>query len=79
ARLGRTHQIALHTLARSLFDFLTTEQHVPPEIARTTLLADWNRAPGREALRLDAVTPDSGEVLQPSRRQARHAGTAGRA
>ncbi len=78
ARLGRTHQIALHTLARSLFDFLTTEQHVPPDQARTSLLTDWNRAPGREALRLDAASSEAGEVLQPSRRQARHAGAAGR-
>jgi radical SAM superfamily enzyme YgiQ (UPF0313 family) len=50
ATLRRTHQIALQTIAQSLFDFLTVENHADPATVAAALEADWRRTPGREAL-----------------------------
>ena len=81
ARLGRTHQIPLHSLARCLFDFLTSHSGIEPERAAATLHADWNRAPGREPLLLHppahppaspATRPQNSGGVRHARRQARH-------
>ena len=76
ARLRRSHGIALHVIARSLFDFLTGEQGIAPETAATTLEADWYRTPSREALNLRGKTASSGATKSGSsgatRRQAKH-------
>ncbi len=74
--LNRTHMIALHVIAQSLFDFLTQEMAVDRELAATTLQADWHRAPSREALTLRGMTakpaPVKPAALRAARRQARH-------
>jgi radical SAM superfamily enzyme YgiQ (UPF0313 family) len=52
AKLGRTHQIALHVTAQALFDFLINEVALDHDLVATTLEADWHRTPSREALNL---------------------------
>jgi radical SAM superfamily enzyme YgiQ (UPF0313 family) len=52
AKLARTHQIALHVLAQTLFDFLVNESALDRDLVATTLEADWHRTPSREALNL---------------------------
>ncbi len=74
ARLGRTHQIALHVLARELHEFLTGELGVDRDLAAEALETDWSRAPGRGALNLRGgsmteIKPASGRI---ARRQSRH-------
>ncbi|MDZ4286851.1 MAG: DUF4080 domain-containing protein [Prosthecobacter sp.] len=74
--LQRTHQIALSVIAQSLFDFLTQENAVDPELAAATLQADWHRTPSREPLRLSfdirhpSFSPPA--AVRAARRQARH-------
>ena len=53
--LRRTHLIALHVIAQSLFDFLVKENGVEPTLAASTLEGDWHRTPSREALSLRLV------------------------
>jgi radical SAM superfamily enzyme YgiQ (UPF0313 family) len=72
-RLRRTHQIALHVTARSLFDYLVTEKKVDREEAITILEADWHRTPSRESLNLrGGLSADQSGALRSSRRQSRH-------
>ena len=75
--LRRTHQIALHVIAQALFDFLTEENAVKPDLAATTLQADWHRIPSREALNLRGIKTASTTAGPPAfrtaRRQSRHA------
>lgn len=72
--LRRTHMIALHVIAQSLFDFLIKESGVNHELAATTLEADWHRTPSREALSLRGkmVSAEKPAALRAARRQARH-------
>ncbi len=74
--LRRTHLIALQVIAQSLFDFLTQEDVVAPELAATTLRADWHRTPSREPLNLRgmiaAPAPMKPAALRTAHRQARH-------
>ena len=76
ATLRRTHMIALHVIAQSLFDFLTQEMAVDRELAAATVQADWHRAPSREALTLRGTAakpaPMKPAALRAARRQARH-------
>ena len=76
ATLRRTHQIALGSIAQSLFDFLTLENHADPATVAGALGADWRRTPGREALALRgmpaAPAPRRPAALRTARRQARH-------
>lgn len=76
AKLQRTHQIALHVMAQSLFDFLTHEQAGDAALAAETLEADWHRTPSREALNLRGMTSrQPGEMPMNARvpkRQSRH-------
>ena len=74
ATLRRTHMIALHVVAQSLFDFLTQEEAVDHDVAASTLEADWHRTPSREALNLRGR---SAALVKPAaaraaRRQERH-------
>jgi radical SAM superfamily enzyme YgiQ (UPF0313 family) len=71
-RLGRTHQIALQTLARCLFDFLTAELRLPPDLVEPVLHADWNRTPSRETLQLQEKLGAGEGNSQQTRRQSRH-------
>ncbi|MCX6857935.1 MAG: DUF4080 domain-containing protein [Verrucomicrobia bacterium] len=73
--LRRTHMIALHVIAQSLFDFLIQESGVDLELAATTLEADWHRTPSREALSLrgKVASAEKPAALRAARRQARHA------
>jgi radical SAM superfamily enzyme YgiQ (UPF0313 family) len=75
--LRRTHQIALHVIAQALFDFLTRQNDVDPDLAAATIEADWHRTPSREALKLRGTTAASPAARQPAfraaRRQSRHA------
>ena len=72
-QLRRTHQIALHVVARSLFDYLTSEKKVDREEAITILEQDWHRTPSRESLNLrGGLAADQPGLLRSSRRQARH-------
>ena len=73
--LRRTHQIALQTIAQSLFDFLM-ENGATIDATAAALDADWRKTPGRESLALRGA-PAKAVVLKPtairaSRRQARH-------
>jgi radical SAM superfamily enzyme YgiQ (UPF0313 family) len=78
ARLGRTHQIALHVLARALFDFLVQEQSRPAASAAAALESDWQRTPGRGALRLlDGARSGKAVGRLSPRRQARHTAPGG--
>jgi radical SAM superfamily enzyme YgiQ (UPF0313 family) len=73
ARLGRTHQIALHVLAQSLFEFLATECALDSDLAASTLEADWHRTPSREALNLRGHHLNAKMVEKHgNQRQARH-------
>lgn len=73
ARLGRTHQIALHVLAQALWDYLTTQRHLPAAEAAATLEADWGRLPGRGALNLRGqATKARSEAPRLPQRQSRH-------
>ncbi len=76
AMLHRTHQIALHVIAQSLFDFLTRQCDVDPETAAASLEGDWHRTPSREGLNLRGriTAPDQIAIqpTRPSRRQTRH-------
>ena len=74
ATLRRTHMIALHVVAQSLFDFITQEEAVDHDVAASTLEADWHRTPSREALNLRGrstalVKPVAARA---ARRQERH-------
>ncbi|MFN0078351.1 MAG: DUF4080 domain-containing protein [Prosthecobacter sp.] len=76
ATLRRTHQIALHVIAQSLFDFLINESGLDRELAAATLEADWHRTPSREALNLRGMIT-APVLLKPAairtaRRQERH-------
>lgn len=77
AALDRTHLIALHVVAQSLFDFLTREDGLDPETAAAALEADWHRTPSRGSLRLRDKPTSPGAVkpapANATRRQARHA------
>jgi len=73
AKLARTHQIALHVLAQSLFEFLVKECALDSDLAASTLETDWHRTPSREALNLrghhlNAKTAEK----RGNQRQARH-------
>jgi hypothetical protein len=80
ARTGRTESIALVRLMELLFEFLTTESKLAPEIVAATLWRDYQRG-GRhdkpaflkQHLPTDVQTPSS-RRLSPAvpKRQARH-------
>jgi hypothetical protein len=74
ATLRRTHMIALHVVAQSLFDFLIQESGVDRELAASTLEADWHRTPSREALNLRgrSTTLVKPAAARAARRQERH-------
>jgi radical SAM superfamily enzyme YgiQ (UPF0313 family) len=74
ATLRRTHLIALHVVAQSLFDFLIQESGADLELAATTLEADWHRTPSREALSLRGkqLTAAKSSNAGMARRQAKH-------
>ena len=72
--LRRTHQIALHVVARRLFEFLVQENGLDRELAVATLEADWHRMPSREALNLrGGSTTEKPATVRMAHRQARHA------
>jgi hypothetical protein len=48
AQLGRTDTIALVRLAEKLFEFLTSELKVDPQLAAETLWLDWQRGGHRD-------------------------------
>lgn len=75
ARLGRTHQIALHVLAQALFDYLVEDCALDRESTAATLESDWHRTPGREALnqRGRMSTSLRRSAVKATPRQARHA------
>jgi radical SAM superfamily enzyme YgiQ (UPF0313 family) len=73
AKLGRTHQIALHVTAQALFDFLVNEAALDRDLVATTLEADWHRTPSREALNLRGGVRSKPEVGRAAARQSRHA------
>jgi len=76
ATLSRTHQIALHVVAQSLFDFLTEESGVDRELAAATISSDWHRTPSRGALSLRGMprssAPPKVAATRGARRQQRH-------
>ncbi|MBL9182079.1 MAG: DUF4080 domain-containing protein [Verrucomicrobiaceae bacterium] len=73
AKLGRTHQIALHVTAQALFDFLVNEAALDRELVATTLETDWHRTPSREALNLRGHHLASKTVeKRGNQRQTRH-------
>ncbi|GEP41232.1 B12-binding domain-containing radical SAM protein [Brevifollis gellanilyticus] len=74
-KLGRTHQIALHVIAQSLFDFLVNESALDHDLVATTLEADWHRTPSRAALNLRGHHMAAKAAGGGAKRQARHAGT----
>ena len=72
-RLRRTHEIALHALAESLFVFLTTETGVAEEEAIAALTSDFTRCGLKDRpafLQREPAAPPARQ-LRP-RRQARH-------
>ena len=73
AKLGRTHQIALHVTAQALFDFLVNEATLDRDLVATTLEADWHRTPSRETLNLRGhhMAAKTSEK-RGNQRQARH-------
>jgi len=73
AKLGRTHQIALHVTAQALFDFLVNEAALDRDLVATTLEADWHRTPSREALNLRGHHLNA-KIIEKrgNQRQARH-------
>ena len=79
--LARTHTIALDTLARSLFTFLTEQRGVEKERAAAALARDW-RHTGRKDLppwmEQETISKPShrAAVKKASRRQAKHLGAA---
>jgi radical SAM superfamily enzyme YgiQ (UPF0313 family) len=73
AKLGRTHQIALHVTAQALFDFLVNESALDRDLVATTLETDWHRTPSREALNLRGHHMAAKTVeKRGNQRQARH-------
>lgn len=73
AKLGRTHQIALHVTAQALFDFLVNEAALDRDLVATTLETDWHRTPSREALNLRGHHMAAKTVeKRGNQRQARH-------
>ena len=73
AKLGRTHQIALHVTAQALFDFLVNEVALERDLVATTLEADWHRTPSREALNLRGQLPAAASTSKKAnQRQTRH-------
>jgi radical SAM superfamily enzyme YgiQ (UPF0313 family) len=72
--LRRTHLIALHVVAHSLFDFLVQVKGIEREVAATTLESDWHRTPSREALNLRGKPASLSKSSTPgmARRQAKH-------
>lgn len=77
AKLQRTHQIALHVVAKALFNFLTEEHRLDAAVVAETLASDWHRTPSREALKLRGIQTTRGvENSVPgspaARRQSRH-------
>ncbi len=76
ARLGRTHQIALHVIAQCLFEFLAEETAMDGALVQKTLEADWHRTPGRGALNLHGLAGAAkGPARRAAQRQARHSQT----
>lgn len=73
AKLGRTHQIALHVTAQALFDFLVNESELDRDLVATTLETDWHRTPSRETLNLRGHHL-AGKTVEKrgNQRQARH-------
>jgi len=72
AKLGRTHQIALHITAQALFDFLVNEAALDHDLVATTLEGDWHRTPSREALNLRGHHMAAKTASGGAKRQARH-------
>lgn len=73
ATLRRTHQIALHVMAQTLFDFLVNESALDRDLVATTLEADWHRTPSREALNLRGQLPAAASTSKrANQRQSRH-------
>lgn len=73
AKLGRTHQIALHVIAQSLFEFLADECRMDRGVVAASLEADWHRTPGRGALNLRGLAADPQPAAKrAAQRQARH-------
>ena len=78
-RTGRTDSIALARLAELVFEFLTAEQHLDPDMCAATLWQDWQQAGRRDPPecireRLAAETarhPRATKTALP-KRQARH-------
>jgi radical SAM superfamily enzyme YgiQ (UPF0313 family) len=75
ATLRRTHQIALHVMAQTLFDFLVNEAALDRELVAATLEADWHRTPSREALNLRGHHMAAKTNIVGAKRQARHVAT----
>jgi hypothetical protein len=79
ARLRRTHEIKLNTLAQSLYDFITREEGASAEETLSALAADFARAgqplPSLVPHHSSAGTPAQRGVRR-TRRQLRHAGEA---
>jgi len=73
-KLGRTHQIALHVTAQSLFDFLVNEAALDRDLVAGTLETDWHRVPSREALNLRGHHLAAKATSGVAKRQARHVG-----
>ena len=81
-RLGRTHSIALQTLAERLFEYLCEQRDVPREVVAKAMWRDYQRAGVRrdrpEFLRPYLSIEDSSRGSPPRahamRRQGRHLG-----
>ena len=73
AKLGRTHQIALHVIAQCLCEFLAEEAAMDRDLVQKTLEADWHRTPGRGALNLRGhANASQSSAKRAAQRQARH-------
>ena len=75
--LARTHTIALDTLARSLFTFLTEQLGLEKESVASALSQDWRRTGRKDLppwLEEQVVAEDARSTARPKapRRQARH-------
>lgn len=81
ANLGRTHSIALHRLARALFDYLTAQRGVSERTAGLSLTQDLLSGGRRSLPKFLELWRAEVEATQPARsrhsapsRQARHLG-----
>jgi hypothetical protein len=72
-RLRRTHEIALNTLAESLFAFLTTEVGTSEDQVRIALESDFLRCGRKDLPAFLQVAPARTRERQRPLRQARHA------